>query len=85
MKKISISILSIIFCAFFSSATFAQTTSFQDVTEQDWFYDYVTLLSERFFVSGVNNNEFMPNDDITRAEFVKILANVSQIDFSQYP
>ena len=84
MKKVSISILAIIFCAFFSSATFAQTTSFQDVTEQDWFYDYVTLLSERFFVSGVNNNEFMPNDDITRAEFVKILANVSQIDFSQY-
>ena len=84
MKKSFISILTIIFCFLLSSVTFAQTPSFQDVEESDWFYDYVTLLSERSLVSGVNDTEFMPNKNITRAEFIKIIANISQADLTPY-
>lgn len=84
MKKVSISILAIIFCAFFSSATFAQTMFFQDVTEQDWFYDDTLFLYEQGIVNGVSSVEFMPYKNITRAEFVTIIANVSQAKLAEY-
>lgn len=84
MKKLLTVCLSFAFCFLFSAGIFAQTTPFQDVEESDWYYDYVILLSERFIVSGVSNNEFMPDRNITRAEFVKILANISQADLTQY-
>lgn len=84
MKKLSVSILTIIFCLIFSSAAFAQPPSFQDVTEQDWFYNDVTILQEKQFVNGITPSEFKPYNNITRAEFVTIIANISQANLTQY-
>ena len=84
MKKSFISILTIIFCILLSSVTFAQTPSFQDVEESDWFYKDIMTLQEKQFVNGVTHSEFMPYKNITRAEFVTIIANISQADLTQY-
>ena len=50
--------------------------SFQDVPSDAWYAEYVTYLAEKYIVSGKTANTFAPNDFVTRAEFVKIIAGV---------
>ena len=46
---------------------------YSDVAEIDWFYSYVTALSEKGIVSGNGNGTFKPNDNVTREQFLKML------------
>ena len=55
---------------------------FHDVT--GWYKDSVAYLASRNIIKGKNQGYFMPNDNITRAEFVQILANMSGNDVSKY-
>ena len=48
---------------------------FEDVT--GWAEDYSTYLSARKIINGAGNNKFLPQNNITRAEFVKMLAVLS--------
>ena len=54
--------------------------SFQDVPSDAWYAEYVTYLAEKSIVSGKTANTFAPNDFVTRAEFVKIIAGVAGAD-----
>ena len=54
--------------------------SFQDVPSDAWYAEYVTYLTEKSIVSGKTANTFAPNDFVTRAEFVKIIAGVAGAD-----
>lgn len=54
--------------------------SFQDVPSDAWYAEYVTYLTEKSIVSGKTENTFAPNDFVTRAEFVKIIAGVAGAD-----
>lgn len=54
--------------------------SFQDVPSDAWYAEYVTYLAEKSIVSGKTENTFAPNDFVTRAEFVKIIAGVAGAD-----
>lgn len=49
--------------------------NFEDVT--GWAEDYITYLAARKVINGVGNNKFLPQENITRAEFVKMLAVLS--------
>lgn len=48
--------------------------SFSDVTEDKWFYEYVSFLAGRGIINGYEDGTFLPQNSITRAEFVKLLA-----------
>lgn len=49
--------------------------SFDDVTENSWFYDAVKTLYEKGIVGGVSSNEYQPQRQITREEFLKLICN----------
>ncbi len=51
--------------------------SFDDVTSGKWFYESVMYLVDKGILKGKTERNFAPNDSITRAEFVAILARMS--------
>lgn len=56
--------------------------AFQDVS--GWYADYVSYLVARDIIKGKAEGIFAPNANITRAEFVQILANMAGANLSQY-
>lgn len=56
---------------------------FPDVTKNDWFYEDVTRLSEMGIISGYPNGTFQPENEITNAEFLKMLTQSIGIDVSE--
>ena len=56
--------------------------SFTDVS--GWYKDYVDFLSARKIISGTGDGKFSPNANITRAQFVTILANLSGDTLGNY-
>lgn len=46
---------------------------FADVKDGDWFAAYVAQMYSKKLMLGVSDNEFAPNDNLTRAMFVTIL------------
>lgn len=56
---------------------------FSDVSNH-WAKDYITYLSARDIIKGMSQTTFAPNSNITRAQFVQILANLAGADLSRY-
>ncbi|EKD63346.1 MAG: S-layer protein [uncultured bacterium] len=50
--------------------------SFTDVSESDWFYEYVMKAYTGGIVSGYSSTLFAPGNNITRAETCKIVINL---------
>ncbi|SHI18744.1 S-layer homology domain-containing protein [Sporobacter termitidis DSM 10068] len=67
---------------FSSYAVGYNNVSFTDVS--GWFSDYVNYLGARGIINGTGGWKFSPDANITRAEFVTILANLSGADLSVY-
>lgn len=55
---------------------------FKDVT--GWSEDYIAFLSARGIINGKGDGRFAPKDNITRGEFVKIMAMIADVDVSAY-
>lgn len=53
---------------------------FEDVDETHWAYDYINQLRWDNIVSGDENGNFNPDNNITRAEAVKILCSAFSIE-----
>lgn len=51
---------------------------YNDVFEDDWYFDAVTWASNKNIVSGVGDNKFAPNDNITREQVCVILYNYAK-------
>lgn len=49
---------------------------FMDVSKDFWAYDAIKTLSQRNWVNGYEDGSFRPDDKITRAEYVKLIASV---------
>lgn len=47
--------------------------AYQDVTEENWFYDYVMELSEAGIVSGRGGEIYAPNESVKMGEALKLL------------
>lgn len=52
----------------------AVSKSFTDVPEKHWAHKYINTLSQQGKINGVGQNLFEPERNITRAEFVKLIA-----------
>lgn len=53
---------------------------FNDVKENDWFYEAVKFASEKGITSGVSENMFAPNDKVTRGQFITMLCRAYGIE-----
>ncbi len=52
----------------------AATSSFSDVSEEDWYYLYVSSAYKEGFITGYPDGTFHPNDYITRADICTIVS-----------
>lgn len=66
-----------------ASATIS-VTKFADVPEWEWYASHVNALVKRGVVSGINCWTFEPARNVTRAEFVTMLAKAAGVDTTQY-
>ena len=55
------------------------TGQFPDVTADDWFAPYVDTLAKEGIVSGFDDGNFYPNNNVTFAEGAKMITNGMQI------
>ncbi|MDU0205670.1 S-layer homology domain-containing protein [Paenibacillus sp. MAH-36] len=53
--------------------------SFNDVTNHDWARDYLDILYSKGIMNNKTPGQFLPNDAITRGEFVTMLVNIFNI------
>ncbi len=57
---------------------------FKDVKESHWFYDAVEFCVKKGIVKGMSDDTFAPNKNLTRAEFLMMLAKADGADLTQY-
>lgn len=62
----------------------APNTFFNDVAERDWFYDDVKWAFENELMVGVSEHSFAPDEPISQATIVTLLARMLKIDLSQF-
>jgi len=55
-------------------------TDFDDVSEDEWFADYVGTAVENGIVEGYDDGTFRPGNTITRAEFLKVAILTANFD-----
>ena len=58
---------------------------FTDVPADRWSYPYIKQLYDAGVVSGMTPTTFEPAGDVTRAQFVTMLAGLAKADVSKYP
>jgi predicted peptidase len=62
----------------------ASGNPFDDVNENAWFYDYVNTAYTFSLFDGTSSSTFSPNAVVTRAMIVQVLANLEDVDRSEY-
>lgn len=72
MKKLLI-VLTVV-CVLFVPTAYAAST-FKDVKEGAWYYPFVMKSSQMGIIDGYKDGTFRPNDNVTRAQLSKIMAN----------
>ncbi len=58
--------------------------NFTDVKPNHWFYGAVEYCVDKGYVSGMDEYTFSPNSNITREQFVLILANIAGVDTNEF-
>lgn len=80
MKKRIISII-LLFLIVFNVSVYG--LSFNDISENDWFYNDVMTLREQGVISGYSDDTFRPSANIKNAEALKMIMGVA--DITPYP
>ena len=62
----------------------SDTSLFNDVTQNAWYYDAVNYVSSKGLMNGVSSDLFAPQSGIKRGMFVTVLGRLSGIDVSKY-
>lgn len=57
-------------------------TGFSDVAANAWYSDYVIAANELGIMRGNGDGTFLPQNSLTRAELVQVLANYAEADLS---
>ena len=60
-----------------------EKVTYTDVSENDWYYEYVTELTEMGVVSGDGTGNFAPTNNVTREQFLKMLVEAAEIDTTE--
>ena len=54
----------------------SQVSEFNDVSDSDWYYSYVSTAYKLGYITGYPDGSFRPNDNITRADICTIVNRV---------
>ncbi len=57
---------------------------FKDVPDKAWYYEGVNYCYQNFYISGTSKEIFSPHSNITREQFVMMLANIAGADLTLY-
>ena len=57
---------------------------FVDVRTDAWYYDAVAYASQKGYVNGMSLEKYSPNTNITREQFVVIIANIAKVNTDGY-
>ena len=57
---------------------------FEDVRSNAWYADEVLFCLEKGYMKGMSETVFSPNSNVTREQFVLILANIAGVDTEVY-
>ena len=68
-----------------SHVSAASGLPFTDVAVDRWSYTYIKQMYDAGVVSGMTPTTFEPAGDVTRAQFVTMLAGLAKADVSKYP
>ena len=63
---------------------YANVEHFTDVKENHWFMSEVAYCVRQGYVSGMSETTFAPNNKLTRAQFLTLLAAFDGVDLTQY-
>lgn len=80
LKKIWVFILA---ASILSACVFAESSGFSDVNEGAWFYENVTKMTQMGLLKGYPDGSFRPDNKISAAEFVTLVARVGGLEPSQ--
>ena len=58
--------------------------TFTDVKDGAWYSDEVEYVAKRGYMNGMSETEFSPNTNITREQFIMILANYAKANLPNY-
>lgn len=64
-------------------ATDNQEKIFSDVTEDDWFYNAVMIMSEYGIIAGYPDGTFRPNDPVLREQFAVMMVKALKLDVKE--
>lgn len=73
MKKVLALILSVLMCASLLVPA-VSAEGFSDVTAEHRYYEAITYLASKGIINGFEDGTFKPEDQVTRAQFAKIMA-----------
>ncbi len=59
--------------------TYDKQGRFDDVTEDDWFYSYVTVAAQYGIVMGVSDDSFNPHGNITKQDAAVMLSRIATL------
>ena len=62
------------------SALAVSVSDFTDVSEDDWYYEYVDFVTDKGYFVGTSGTTFSPNDTMTRAMFALVLARIDEAE-----
>ncbi len=63
---------------------YEHVSHFTDVKENHWFMSEVAFCVRQGFVSGMTETTFSPNANLTRAQFLTLLAKLDGVDLTKY-
>lgn len=69
---------------FSTYGVFEYNKEFKDVTKDNWAYDVVNVLASKHIIKGIDENTFLPNAKITRAEFAALMIRALGIEEEPY-
>lgn len=61
----------------------AATPTFSDVPRSHWAYKEITEMAAKGIIAGYDNRTFRPNNEVTRAEFAKIMIAAADVDIDK--
>ena len=85
MKKLIVKTLSLILTLSFALPGFAMAseTTFEDVKSSDWYYESVCFAKEKGWVNGFEDGTFKPNDTLTKAQAISVVARAAGLDIPE--
>ena len=76
MRKVSIMVMLLLIILL--SVSIAYAKAFNDIFEGHWAYEYVNNLSDSGVINGYEDGSFRPNNNVSRAEFIKLITSADK-------